>query len=66
MQLHLESRPVGDVLVIQCQGRIVGGKEVFTLHSYVGDSFVKYGDGSAATRASGVRRQQWTGGRWCA
>src|ERR1700686_250347 len=44
MQLHLESRPVGDVLVIQCQGRIVGGKEVFTLHSYVGDSFVKYGD----------------------
>jgi anti-sigma B factor antagonist len=44
MQLHLDSRPVGDVLVIQCQGRIVGGKEVFTLHSYVGDSFIKYGD----------------------
>ena len=44
MQLRLESRPVGDVLVIQCQGRIVAGKEVFTLHSYVGDSFVKYGD----------------------
>ena len=44
MQLRLESRPVGDVLVIQCEGRIVGGKEVFTLHSYVGDSFVKYGD----------------------
>lgn len=44
MQLHLESRPVGDVLVIQCQGRIVVGKEVFTLHSYVGDSFIKYGD----------------------
>jgi len=44
MQLHLESRPVGDVLVIECQGRIVVGKEVFTLHSYVGDSFIKYGD----------------------
>lgn len=44
MQLRLESRPVGDVLVIQCDGRIVAGKEVFTLHSYVGDSFVKYGD----------------------
>src|ERR1700691_428984 len=44
MLLRLESRPVGDVLVIQCQGRIVAGKEVYTLHSYVGDSFVKYGD----------------------
>jgi anti-sigma B factor antagonist len=44
MQLRLESRPVGEVLVIQCDGRIVAGKEVFTLHSYVGDSFVKYGD----------------------
>ena len=44
MQLRLESRPVGDVLVIQCQGRIVVGKEVFTLHAYVGDSFIKYGD----------------------
>jgi anti-sigma B factor antagonist len=44
MLLRLESRPVGDVLVIQCQGRIVAGKEVYTLHSYVGDSFIKYGD----------------------
>jgi len=44
MQLRLESRPVGDVLVIQCVGRIVGGKEVFTLHAFVGDSFAKYGD----------------------
>jgi anti-sigma B factor antagonist len=44
MQLSLESRPVGDVLVIECSGRIVAGKEVFTLHSYVGDSFIKYGD----------------------
>jgi anti-sigma B factor antagonist len=44
MQLRLESRPVGDVLIIQCQGRIVAGNEVFTLHSNVGDSLVKYGD----------------------
>ena len=44
MQLRLESRAVGDVLVVQGHGRIVAGKEVFTLHSYVGDSFAKYGD----------------------
>jgi anti-sigma B factor antagonist len=44
MQLRLESRPVGDVLIIQCHGRIVAGNEVFTLHSQVGDSFDKYGD----------------------
>lgn len=44
MQLRLESRPVGDVLVVDCHGRIVAGNEVFTLHSYVGDSIVKYGD----------------------
>jgi len=44
MQLRLESRPVGDVLVIQCHGRIVAGNEVFTLHASVGDSFLKYGD----------------------
>lgn len=44
MQLRLESRPVGDVLLVQCHGRIVAGNEVFTLHSFVGDSVVKYGD----------------------
>ena len=44
MQLRLESRPVGDVLIVQCHGRIVAGNEVFTLHSSVGDSIVKYGD----------------------
>jgi anti-sigma B factor antagonist len=44
MPLNLESRPVGDVLVIQCQGRIVVGKEVSTLHYYVQDSLVKYSD----------------------
>jgi anti-sigma B factor antagonist len=44
MQLRLDSRPVGDVLVVQCHGRIVAGNEVFTLHSFVGDSFAKYLD----------------------
>lgn len=44
MQLRLESRPVGDVLIVQCHGRIVTGNEVFTLHSSVGDSILKYGD----------------------
>jgi anti-sigma B factor antagonist len=44
MQLRLESRPVGDVLVMECHGRIVAGNEVFTLHARVGDSIEKYGD----------------------
>jgi anti-sigma B factor antagonist len=44
MQLRMESRPVGDVLVIQCHGRIVAGNEVLTLHSFVGDFVDKYGD----------------------
>jgi anti-sigma B factor antagonist len=44
MQMSLESRPVGDVLVMKCQGRIVAGNEVFTLHSQVGDSIDKYGE----------------------
>jgi anti-sigma B factor antagonist len=44
MQLRLESRPVGDVLIVQCHGRIVAGNEVFTLHSQVGDAIEKYGD----------------------
>ena len=38
MQLRLECRPVGDVLIVQCHGRIVAGNEVFTLHSYVGET----------------------------
>jgi anti-sigma B factor antagonist len=44
MQLRLESRPVGEVMVISCQGRIVAGNEVYTLHSQVGDAIDKYGD----------------------
>ena len=44
MQLRLESRPVGDVLVVQCQGRIVLGQEVYTLHHHVQDSLAKHSD----------------------
>ncbi len=44
MQLRLESRPVGEVFVVQCQGRMVAGNEIFTLHSQVGDAIEKYGD----------------------
>ena len=42
MALRMESRPIGDVLVVDCHGRIVAGKEVFALHAYIGDSFAKY------------------------
>src|SRR5579862_8880948 len=44
MQLRLESRPVGEVIVIQAFGRIVAGNEVFTLHAQVGDAIEKHGD----------------------
>ena len=44
MQLRLQSRPVGEVLIVECHGRIVAGNEVSTLHSQVGDSIDKYGD----------------------
>ena len=44
MQLRLESRPVGDVFVVQCVGRLVTGNEIFTLHSQVADAIEKYGD----------------------
>ena len=44
MQLRLQCRPVGEVFVVQCHGRMVAGNEVFTLHSQVGDGIEKYGD----------------------
>ena len=44
MQLRLEKRPVGDVLVVECRGRIVGGNEVYTLHSQLRDALDNYGD----------------------
>jgi anti-anti-sigma factor len=42
MPLRIESRPVGDVLVVQCHGRIVAGPEVHALHAYFGDTRAKY------------------------
>src|SRR5271165_1706569 len=42
MALRIESRPVGDVLVVQCYGRIVNGNEVHSLHAYFGDTRAKY------------------------
>jgi anti-sigma B factor antagonist len=44
MRLRLESRAVGEVLIVQCHGRIVSGPEVLTLHAQVGDAITKYGD----------------------
>jgi anti-sigma B factor antagonist len=44
MRLRLENRAVGEVLIVQCCGRIVAGNEVLTLHALVGDSITKYGD----------------------
>jgi anti-sigma B factor antagonist len=44
MPLHLDSRPLGNVLLVQCNGRIAAGQEVYTLHAYVGDALLKYRD----------------------
>jgi anti-sigma B factor antagonist len=44
MQLQLESRALGTVLLVQCSGRMVSGAEVYSLHSYVGDALAKYGE----------------------
>jgi anti-sigma B factor antagonist len=35
MPLRLDSRPVGDVMVVQCDGRIVAGAEVHALQLYL-------------------------------
>jgi anti-sigma B factor antagonist len=44
MRLRMESRAAGEVMIVQCYGRIVAGNEVLTLHAFVGDSIAKYGD----------------------
>ncbi len=44
MSLNMEGRPVGDVLIVQCKGRIIAGKEVLSLHHSVGDSLTRYHD----------------------
>lgn len=44
MSLKMESRPIGDVLVVQCHGKIVSGQEVLTLHHSIGDSLARHTD----------------------
>jgi anti-sigma B factor antagonist len=44
MPLNMNSRPVGDVVVVQCIGRIVAGGEVFSLQSHIGDALHKQRD----------------------
>jgi anti-sigma B factor antagonist len=42
MQLLLDSRPVGDVMVVQCSGRIVAGAEVHSLQILLGKAWEKH------------------------
>jgi anti-sigma B factor antagonist len=44
MPLSVNSRPVGDVMVVHCNGRIVAGAELFSLQSHIGDVLPKHGD----------------------
>ena len=44
MPLHLSNRPVGDVVIVQCNGRIVAGAEVFSLQAHIGDVLPHHGD----------------------
>jgi anti-anti-sigma factor len=44
MPLRLEGRSVGDVLIVQCSGRIVTGPELYALHAHIGDAFANYVD----------------------
>src|ERR1700693_2827692 len=44
MPLSMNSRPVGGVVVIQCNGRIVAGAELFSLQSHIGDVLPKHCD----------------------
>lgn len=44
MPLNMNSRPVGDVMIVQCDGRIVAGSEVFSLQAHIGDVLPKYAD----------------------
>jgi anti-anti-sigma factor len=44
MPLTMNSRHVGDVMIVQCNGRIVAGGEVFSLQAHLGDILPHHGD----------------------
>src|ERR1700687_2468810 len=44
MPLSMNTRPVGDVMIVQCNGRIVAGAEVFSLQAHLGDILPSHGD----------------------
>lgn len=44
MPLTMNSRPVGEVMIVQCNGRIVAGSEVFSLQAHIGDVLPHYSD----------------------
>ncbi|MGH9538121.1 MAG: anti-sigma factor antagonist [Terriglobales bacterium] len=44
MPLTIDNRPVGDVTIVQCNGRIVAGAEVFSLQAHIGDVLPHRGD----------------------
>jgi anti-sigma B factor antagonist len=44
MPLSMNNRPVGDVTIVQCNGRIVAGGEVFSLQAHLGDILPHHGD----------------------
>jgi len=44
MPLTMNSRPVGEVMIVQCNGRIVAGSEVFSLQAHIGDVLPNHGD----------------------
>jgi anti-anti-sigma factor len=44
MPLSMDSRPVGDVMIVQCNGRIVAGSEVFSLQAHIGDVLQHHSD----------------------
>jgi anti-anti-sigma factor len=44
MPLTMHNRAVGDVMIVQCNGRIVAGGEVFSLQAHIGDVLPHHAD----------------------
>ncbi len=44
MPLTMNSRPVGEVMIVQCNGRIVAGSEVFSLQAHITDVLPHHAD----------------------